>query len=59
MSFTVFLCYGIDRDEQALVWRKQTLAAAQGIQVFVPSDSPHRGPPLETRWSCKTKFEAQ
>src|SRR2546421_2116233 len=36
MAFTVFLSYSIDPDEQALVWRIQTLAAAQGIQVFVP-----------------------
>lgn len=36
MAFTVFLSYSTDSDEQALVWRIQTLAAAQGIQVFVP-----------------------
>jgi nucleoside 2-deoxyribosyltransferase len=36
MSFTVFLSYSLDPDEQAIVWRLQTLAAAQGIQVFVP-----------------------
>lgn len=36
MAFRVFLSYSTDPDEQALVWRIQTLAAAQGIQVFVP-----------------------
>lgn len=36
MPFTVFLSYSTDPDEQAIVWRIQTLAAAQGIQVFVP-----------------------
>lgn len=36
MPFTVFLSYSVDPDEQAIVWRIQTLAAAQGIQVFVP-----------------------
>ena len=36
MAFTVFLSYSTDPDEQSLVWRIQTLAAAQGIQVFVP-----------------------
>ena len=36
MPFTVFLSYSVDPDEQAIVWRIQTLAAAQGIEVFVP-----------------------
>ncbi len=36
MPFTVFLSFSTDPDEQAIVWRIQTLAAAQGIQVFVP-----------------------
>jgi nucleoside 2-deoxyribosyltransferase len=36
MAFSVFLSYSVDPDEQAIVWRIQTLAAAQGIQVFVP-----------------------
>lgn len=36
MPFNVFLSYSVDADEQAIVWRIQTLAAAQGIQIFVP-----------------------
>jgi len=39
MPFTVFLSYSVDAHEQAIVWRIQTLAAAQGIQVFVPERS--------------------
>jgi len=36
MAFKVFLSYSVDPDEQAIVWRLQTLAAAHGIEVFVP-----------------------
>jgi nucleoside 2-deoxyribosyltransferase len=36
MAFKVFLSYGVDSDEQAIVWRLQTLAAAHGIELFVP-----------------------
>jgi hypothetical protein len=36
MAFKVFLSYSIDPEEQAIVWRLQTLAAAHGIEVFVP-----------------------
>jgi nucleoside 2-deoxyribosyltransferase len=36
MAFRIFLSSSVDPEEQALVWRIQTLAAAQGIQVFVP-----------------------
>lgn len=36
MAFKVFLSYSIDPDEQAIVWRLQTLAAAHGIELFVP-----------------------
>jgi len=36
MAFKIFLSYSTDPDEQSIVWRIQTLAAAQGIQVFVP-----------------------
>ncbi|MGB9235469.1 MAG: toll/interleukin-1 receptor domain-containing protein [Terriglobales bacterium] len=36
MAFSIFLSSSVDPEEQALVWRIQTLAAAQGIQVFVP-----------------------
>ncbi len=36
MAFKVFLSYSIGPEEQAIVWRLQTLAAAHGIEVFVP-----------------------
>jgi len=36
MAFKIFLSYSTDPDEQSIVWRIQTLAASQGIQVFVP-----------------------
>jgi hypothetical protein len=39
MSFNVFLTYSMDPDEQSLVWRLQTLATAQGINVYVPARS--------------------
>lgn len=42
MAFRVFLSYSLDPAEQALAWRLQTLAAAHGIELFVP----HRGPLL-------------
>lgn len=37
MSFNVFLTYSLDAAEQSLVWRLQTLATAQGINVYVPT----------------------
>jgi hypothetical protein len=36
MSFKVFLSYSAEPEEQAIVWRLQTLAAAQGIELIVP-----------------------
>jgi len=36
MAFKVFLSYRNGSDEQLVVWRLQTLAAAHGIHVFVP-----------------------
>jgi len=36
MAFKVFLSYSLDPAEQALAWRLQTLAAAHGIEMFVP-----------------------
>jgi nucleoside 2-deoxyribosyltransferase len=36
MPLKVFLSYSTDPEENAIVWRLQTLAAASGIQVFVP-----------------------
>jgi nucleoside 2-deoxyribosyltransferase len=52
MPFKVFLSYSTDPDEQAIVWRLQTLAAAHGIQLFVPqrpgftSPSPRKNAPI-------------
>jgi len=36
MAFKVFISYSGSDHEQAVVWRLQTLAVAQGIQVYVP-----------------------
>jgi hypothetical protein len=36
MAFRVFLSYSLDRAEMALAWRLQTLAAAHGIEMYVP-----------------------
>ena len=36
MAFRVFLSHSLDPAEQALAWRLQTLAAAHGIEMFVP-----------------------
>ncbi len=36
MSFKVFLSHSLDPAEQALAWRLQTLAAAHGIEMYVP-----------------------
>ncbi len=44
MAFKVFLSYSIDPDEQAIVWRLQTLAAAHGIEMFVPQRSGSQPP---------------
>ena len=40
MAFRVFLSYSLDPGEQALAWRLQTLAAAHGIEVYVPPRGP-------------------
>jgi nucleoside 2-deoxyribosyltransferase len=36
MALRVFLSHSVGVEEQALAWRLQTLAAAHGIQVYVP-----------------------
>ena len=36
MAFRVFLSYSLDPTETALAWRLQTLAAAHGIEMYVP-----------------------
>jgi hypothetical protein len=36
MAFRVFLSYSLDPAEMALAWRLQTLAAAHGIEMYVP-----------------------
>ncbi|GEM_PF-987153 len=36
MAFRVFLSYSLHPSEQALAWRLQTLAAAHGIEMYVP-----------------------
>ena len=37
MALKVFLCYSLDPAEQALAWRLQTLAAAHGVEMYVPA----------------------
>lgn len=37
MALKVFLSYSTGPDEQVIVWRLQTLAAASGIHVYVPT----------------------
>jgi hypothetical protein len=36
VAFRVFLSYSLDPAEMALAWRLQTLAAAHGIEMYVP-----------------------
>jgi hypothetical protein len=36
MAFSVFLSHSLDPTEQTLAWRLQTLAAAHGIEMYVP-----------------------
>ena len=36
MAFKVFLSHSLEPAEQALAWRLQTLAAAHGIEMYVP-----------------------
>ena len=42
MAFKVFLSHSLDPTEQALAWRLQTLAAAHGMELYVP----RRGSPF-------------
>lgn len=44
MPFKVFLSYSTDSDESAIVWRLQTLAASNGIQMFVPQRAGIKAP---------------
>lgn len=44
MDFKVFLSYSAEPEEQAIVWRLQTLATAHGIQVYVPPRAGFRFP---------------
>jgi nucleoside 2-deoxyribosyltransferase len=36
MALSVFLSHSLDPTEQTLAWRLQTLAAAHGIEIYVP-----------------------
>jgi nucleoside 2-deoxyribosyltransferase len=44
MPFKVFLSYSLDPSEETLAWRLQTLAAAHGVEMYVPrrGSSPSR-----------------
>jgi len=43
--FRVFLCYSLDPAEVTLAWRLQTLAAAHGIEMYVPQHGTVVSPP--------------
>jgi nucleoside 2-deoxyribosyltransferase len=45
MTFKVFLSYSTDPEENAIIWRLQTLAASYGVQFFVPSRNSASGSP--------------
>jgi nucleoside 2-deoxyribosyltransferase len=51
MAFKVFISYSSNADEQGVVWRLQTLAAAQGIQAYVPRRGSARMPSGATSWT--------
>lgn len=36
MSLNVFLSFSVDQEDQVLIWRLQTLATAEGIDIYVP-----------------------
>jgi hypothetical protein len=44
-AFRVFLSYSLDPAEMALAWRLQTLAAAYGIEMYVPQHEAGTGLP--------------
>ena len=46
MAFRVFLSYSLDPTEMALAWRLQTLAAAHGIEMYVPQHGIGVGSPV-------------
>jgi TIR domain len=48
MAFHVFLSYSLDPAEMALAWRLQTLAAAHGIEMYVPQPGADAGAPRAT-----------
>ena len=45
MAFRVFLSYSLDPAEVTLAWRLQTLAAAHGIEMYVPQHGTGVSPP--------------
>jgi hypothetical protein len=51
MPFKVFISYSSNADEQGVVWRLQTLAAAQGIQAYVPKRAGGRLPSSTPSWT--------
>jgi hypothetical protein len=51
MAFKVFISYSGNADEQGVVWRLQTLAAAQGIQAYVPARGGGRPSTSASSWT--------
>ena len=45
MAFRVFLSHSLDPAEVTLAWRLQTLAAAHGIEMYVPQHGTVVSPP--------------
>jgi TIR domain-containing protein len=52
MPFRVFLSYSLDPAEQALAWRLQTLAAAHGIEMYVPAHGSTYPVQAGTSWAA-------
>jgi nucleoside 2-deoxyribosyltransferase len=55
MAFKVFLSYSLDPSEEALAWRLQTLAAAHGVEMYVPRRG---GTPAQQKAFAKEAMEA-
>lgn len=58
MALKVFISYSGNADEQAVVWRLQTLAASQGIQAYV-SRRGFRRLGSRTSWSLASEVQKE
>ncbi len=55
MAFRVFLSYSLDPAEMSLAWRLQTLAAAHGIEMYVPQHG--AGAPVQAAMTVKQAID--